>query len=271
MPSAALPLFAKVVRDTWPGLLAWAAAIAAASLVYLPLHRSFAGEETFTKLIASLPQELIKALNYDLTGIGTGTGPGYVQATIYGLVGFAFLTIAAVGWGGEAVGGDEESGRLELTLAHAVSRSQVVLERALAMTVKVVVLAGVTLGTVLALNEPSDLGIDAGNLVGTSVVFAALTLLPGAMALAVGAWTGRRMPALAAGAALAVLGYTVNAIGNQSADLDWLHRFSPYHWAYGNQPLINGADWGAVALLAGFSAALIALAVLGLNRRDAAV
>lgn len=267
MPSAVLPLFAKVIRDTWPGLLAWAAAIVAASLVYLPLHSSFAGEDTFAQLIENLPQELIKALNYDLIV----TGPGYVQATMFGLIGFAFLTIASVGWGGQAIGGDEESGRLELTLAHAVSRSQVVLERALAMTVKVMVLAGVTLGMVLALNGPSGLGIDARNLVGTSVVFAALTLLPGAMALAVGAWTGRRVPALAAGAALAVLGYTFNAIGNQSAGLDWLHRLSPYHWAYGGQPLINGADWGAVALLVGFSAALVALAVFGLNRRDTAV
>lgn len=265
MPSV-LPLFGKVVRDTWPGLLAWAAAIAGAMLVYLPLHRSFSDEEIFTELIKSMPEELTKALNYDLIV----TGPGYVQATIYGLIGFAFLTIAAVGWGGQAVGGDEESGRLELTLAHAVGRSQVVLERALAMTLKVAVLACVTLGMVLALNEPSDLGLDPGNAVGTSVVFAALTLLPGAMSLAVGAWTGRRVPALAAGAALAVLGYTLNAIGNQSSELDWLHRFSPYHWAYGNQPLVNGPDWAAAALLAGCSAVLVAFAVVGLNRRDVA-
>lgn len=263
MPNA-LPLFAKVARDTWPGLLAWAAAIAGTMVVYLPLHRSFSDEEIFREMIKSMPEELTKALNYDLIV----TGPGYVQATIYGLIGFAFLTIAAVGWGGQAVGGDEESGRLELTLAHAVGRSQVVLERALAMTLKVVILAAVTLGMVLALNEPSDLDIDPVNAAGTSVVFAALTLLPGAMALAVGAFTGRRVPALAAGAAVAVLGYTFNAIGNQSSDLEWLHRFSPYHWAYGNQPLLNGADWAAAALLAGCSAALIALAVLGLNRRD---
>lgn len=265
MPSS-LPLFAKVARDTWPGLVGWAAAIAGTTLVYLPLHRSF-GDESIAQVMESMPQALIKALNYDLLA----SGPGYVQATIYGLLGFAFLTIAAVGWGGQAVGGDEEAGRLELTLAHAVSRSQVVLERALAMTLKVIILAGVTLALVLALNGPSDLGIDVGNAVETSVDFAALALLPGAMALCVGAWTGRRVPALVAGAAVAVLGYTLNALGNQDDNLEWMHTLSPYHWAYGNQPLINGVDWGGFALLAGLSALLVALAVVGLNRRDVSV
>lgn len=265
MPSF-LPLFAKAARDTWPGLVGWAAAIAGMTLVYLPLHRSF-GDASIAQVMESMPQGLIKALNYDLMA----SGPGYVQATIYGLLGFAFLTIAAVGWGGQAVGGDEEAGRLELTLAHAVSRSQVVLERALAMTLKVIILAGVTLALVLALNGPADLGIDVGNALETSVVFAALALLSGAMALCVGAWTGRRVPAIVAGAAVAVLGYALNALGNQGDNLEWMYTFSPYHWAYGNQPLVNGADWGGFGLLAGLSVALVALALVGLNRRDVSV
>ena len=264
--SSSLALFAKATRDSWHGLVGWAAAIAVMTLVYLPLHRSF-GDASMAQVMESMPQALVKAMNYDLIA----SGPGYVQATIYGLLGFAFLTIAAVGWGGQAVGGDEEAGRLELTLAHAVSRSQVVLERALAMTLKVIILAGVTVALVLALNGPSDLGVDVGNALETSVVFATLALLPGATALCVGAWSGRRVPALVAGTAVAVLGYALNGLGNQGDNLEWMHAISPYYWAYGNQPLVNGVDWVACALLAGLSAALVALAVVGLNRRDVAV
>jgi ABC-2 type transport system permease protein len=262
-----LPLFAKAARDTWPGLLGWVGAVVASTLVYLPLYRSFGSSDILNEFLKSMPEGLIKALNYDLVA----TGPGYVQAAIFGLIGFIFLTIAAVGWGAHAVGGDEESGRLELTLAHAVTRSQVVLERALAMAAKVAILAGVTLGMVLLLNGPSNLDIDPVNVVGTSVVFASLALLSGAAALAAGAWTGRRLPGLVAGSAVAVLGYVFNGIGNQNADLAWLLRYSPYNWAFGNQPLVNGVDWGAAGLLAGISLLLVALAVVGLNRRDVAV
>ncbi|SDN65407.1 ABC-type multidrug transport system, ATPase component [Cryobacterium flavum] len=49
------------------------------------------------------------------------TGAGYTQATLFGLIGFLLLSIAATSWGAGALGGDEESGRLELTLAHGVT------------------------------------------------------------------------------------------------------------------------------------------------------
>jgi ABC-2 type transport system permease protein len=48
------------------------------------------------------------------------------------------MTIASAGWGAAAVGGDEESGQLELTVAHGVTRIQVVLERALSLFLRVV-------------------------------------------------------------------------------------------------------------------------------------
>ncbi|WP_241976035.1 MULTISPECIES: ABC transporter permease subunit [Cryobacterium] len=259
-----MPLFTKAARDSWAGLLGWVLAIVVSTLVYLPLYRTFGSSAILDDLIKSMPQAMIRALNYDLIA----TGAGYVQATIFGLIGFIFLTIAAVSWGAQAVGGDEESGRLELTLAHAVTRTQIVLERALALVLQVLVLAGVTLVMVLLLNGPANLNVDPVKAVGTSVVFAALTLLSGAVALAVGAWTGRRLPALVAGSGIAVLGYALNGIGNQNPDLEWLHRYSPYNWAFGDQPLLDGVDWGAVALLSGLSLLLVALAVVGLNRRD---
>jgi ABC-2 type transport system permease protein len=259
-----LPLFLKVLRDGWRGLLGWMLALTAAMLIYLPLHRSFATPESMQLLIDKMPQGLIKALNYDLLA----SGAGYVQATIFGLLGFVFLTIAAVGWGAQAVGADEESGRLELTLAHAVTRSQVELERALALILRLLVLAATTLGGVLLLNGPTDLQLNSTKTVETTVVFFALTLLTGTFALAVGAFTGRRLPAIVAGAGLAVYGYILNAVGNQNADWDWLHPWSPYYWAYGNQPMLHGADWPYAALLGGCSLVLLALAVLGLNRRD---
>ena len=86
-----------------------------------------------------------------------------------------------------------------------------------------------------------------------------------------GALTGRKVYAIAAGAAVAVLGYVFNAVGRQSPDVDWLLNLSPYHWAYGNSPVTNGADWGAAAGLLGISAALIALGAVALQRRDVGV
>lgn len=74
--------------------------------------------------------------------------------------------------------------------------------------------------------------------------------------------------AIGVGAGVAVLGYALNAIGNQNPDLDWVPTFSPYDWAFGDRPLSDGVDWAGLGLLAGVSALAIAIAVGALQRRD---
>ena len=223
----ALPLFRRAFFDTWRSTLGWALGLAAAIFLYLPLYPSIGGSAQMQDMIDALPPEMTKALNYDQIA----TGPGYTQATLFGLLGFLLMTIASVSWGAAAVGGDEESGQLELTLAHGVRRVQVVLERALALLLRVVLLAAVVCVLVWLLNGPAQLGIELGNLLGATVLFAGLALLSGTAALCVGAVTGRRTYGLAAGAAVAVLGYVFNAVGRQSKDVEWLLDESPYPWA----------------------------------------
>ena len=259
-----LPLFRRSFFGTWRSTVGWAAGLAAAAFLYLPLYPSVGGSLQGQDMINSLPAEMTKALNYD----HIATGPGYTQATLFGLLGFLLMTIASVAWGAAAVGGDEESGQLELTLAHGVRRVQVVLERALALLLRVVLLSALVLALVLMLNGPSQLEVDPGNVFGAAVLFAGLALLSGTAALCAGAVTGRRMYGLAAGTAVGVLGYVFNAVGRQSKDVEWLLNLSPYHWAYGNFPVANGADWAAVGWLWGISAALVVLAAVALERRD---
>ena len=259
-----LPLFERAFVDSWRSTLGWAAGLAAAIFLYLPLYPSIGGSSEMLSMLDALPPEMVRALNYDQIT----SGPGYTQATMFGLIGFLLMSIASVAWGAAAVGGDEESGQLELTLAHGVTRSQVVLERALALLLRVALLAGLVFVLVTLLNESAGLNIRLQNLAGTSVLFAGLAMLSGSAALVAGAATGRKTAGLAAGAGVAVLGYVFNAVGRQSRDVDWLLNFSPYNWAYGNNPLANGADWAAAGWLWGISAVLVGLGATALSRRD---
>lgn len=262
-----LPLFTKALTDSWRSTLAWAVGLTGAIMLYLPLYPSIGGSSQMQQMIDALPQGMTKALNYDQIA----TGPGYTQATLFGLIGFLLMSMASVGWGAAAVGGDEESGLLELTLAHSVTRVQIVLERALALIVRIAILTALVFVLVLVLNGPAQLNIDVGHLAGAVLLFAALGLLSGTAALFVGALSGRKVYGVAAGAAVAVLGYVFNAVGRQSPNVDWLLNLSPYHWAYGNSPVANGADWGAVTGLYAISVALIALGAFALQRRDVGV
>jgi ABC-2 type transport system permease protein len=261
-----LPLFRRNLADTWRGLAGWTAGVAGILLIYLPIYPSFGENGQMEELIASLPPELVNTLGYDQIA----TGAGYAQATFYGLVGFVLVTIAAVGWGTGAIANDEENGQLELTLAHGVVRGQVLAERTAAVLVKLLWLALAGALVVAALNDSAELSIETGPLIATSVALVGLAFLSAAAAIGIGAVTGRRGWALGAGAGVAVYAYAVNALGNQSEDLAWLHDWSPYAWAYGEDPLTNGWDW-RIWLLYAVSAALLLVGWLVVRRRDVAI
>ncbi|MDN5668515.1 MAG: ABC transporter permease [Renibacterium salmoninarum] len=264
---APFPIFGKVFTDSWRSLIGWGVGLAAVIFLYLPIYPSIGGSSQMQDLINSLPEQLTKSIGYDQIS----TGSGYTESTMFGLLGFLLMTIAAVSWGASALGGDEESGQLELTLAHGVTRVQVALERFAALAVKVLALTALVFVLVLALNGPSELELDPLKLLGTCLLFGGLTLLSGTVALLFGALFGRRVWGVGAGAFVAVVGYIFNAIGNQSSDLAWLHSFSPYSWVFGNTPLTNGANWGTAI---GFYLAILALGgltALVLRKRDVGV
>lgn len=256
-------VFLRLVMDGWRGMIGWLIGIAAVLALYLPLYPSIASPQ-MTELINNLPTELVEVLGYD----DIVTGAGYTQATFFGLLGYVLIAIAATAWGAAFIAGTEETGRLELTLAHAVGRVQYAIESIAALLAKILVLALMVYLMIWALNEPSELNLSAVNLLAGTIAWGSLGLLSGSAALAVGALSGRRMWAIAAGAGVAVIGYVFDAVGNTNEDLQWLYNFSPYHWAYGTSPLTEGFDWSGFALLWALCAIFIGLTATGLARRD---
>ncbi|MGM1017172.1 MAG: ABC transporter permease subunit [Actinomycetota bacterium] len=259
-----LPVFRRALRESWRALLAWTLGVVAVLFMYLPLFPSIGGDGQMQQIIESLPPELVNALGYDQIG----TGAGYAQGTFYGLIGYLLLAIAAIGWGASAVAGAEESGRLELDLAHGVSRVGYVAEIWAAMLVRLVWLTGVAGLIVALLNDSAQLEIEPARIIDATVVLIGVTLLAGSVALLTGALTGHRSPAVAAGAGIAVIGYAFNAIANQVEDASWLRVLSPYSWAYHQPPLVEGASIPGAVALWGVSLVLLAASAWVLHRRD---
>jgi ABC-2 type transport system permease protein len=258
-----LPLTRRALLDGWRPLLWWLLGLVAVELLYLPLFPLIAGPD-MSELLDKLPRELVQTIGYD----DITSGPGYAQSTFFGLVGFVLLTIAAIGWGTAAIAGDEENGTLELTLAHAVSRTQLVLERSLAIVVKLVALGAVAAAVMLIVNAFVGLDLELVTVLAATATFLALALSTAMVALAAGAITGRRSIALGAGTAVAVLGYVANAVGKLVPDLEWMRGLSPYAWAWAESPLKNGLDGAGFAGLIALSAVALTLALLGFARRD---
>src|SRR5690606_31092748 len=122
------------------------------------------------------------------------------------------LIVYGVSLGTRLVAGEEEDGTLELELAAPVTRAAIYRERLLALWTGLVVLSAVVFLTTVLL--VAVLGIDVGPVPVAAGSVGLLLLVAGfaTIALAVGAWTGRRTYALAAGAGLAAAAFVLNGV-----------------------------------------------------------
>lgn len=265
-PPARLPLLRQELRRSLRGLVGWTLGNAAAILLYLPFYPSIGGSQELLDYFEAFPPSVVSAFGLDQMA----TGAGYTQATYFALTAFLLFAIAAVSWGAAAIAGDEEGGGLELTLAHGVTRAQVVLERALAILVRIVCLAASGIVIIWAINDVSRLALEVGGLVAVSTALVGLTFLVGMAALCAGAITGKRSAATATGAGVAVLAYILDAV-SRSADFEWLGAISPVRWAFGADPINAGLDWPGFLALLGAALALLGVALASFRRRDVGI
>jgi ABC-2 type transport system permease protein len=254
-------VLSKTLWDQRRSLTWWAVGLLAVVAVYVLPYQQYLDQGA---LNINTDSGLYQALGFD-------TSPaGYLQGTMFGLLGPLLLIMAAVVAGARAVAGDKETGLLDLLLAHPVSRSRLLWERFGALAVTTAWLGLVAWVGTVAATGAADMGIGTGNLAAAVAGMALLALGFGTLALAAGAVSGRRGLVLGVTAALAVAAYLVHAIAPQISELDGLKRLSPFYYFIGGDPLRTGFDLGHLAVLAVIPLVLLGVALVALNRRDIA-
>jgi ABC-2 type transport system permease protein len=202
-----------------------------------------------------------------LGGADYATITGWMRSEIgavYGplVVAFTGISVAA------ATAGEEEAGILALTLAHPVTRSRLLLAKAAAVALSVVVVAlGTFVGLVVGVAVGGG-GIALADIVALAVHLAFFGWAVGALALAVAASTGRRALASGVAAAFALLGFLLNGFAPLVDTIDWLKYLSVFYYYEGHDPIGNGLHAGDLVVLGIATLALTALAVAGFRQRD---
>jgi beta-exotoxin I transport system permease protein len=260
-------VLAQTVRERARSTLWWSLGLAAVVALTVAFYPSVRGDTSLNDFSEQLPESL-RALfvggELDIT-----SAAGYLNSQIFALVAPLVLLVFAIGHGSGAVAGEEERGTLDLLLAHPLRRRDYVVQRFGAMSALLVVLTLVLLVTTALGALPVDLHIGFGKLASGSVSVGLLALLFGALALTVGAVRPGRSTAIAVSAGLAVFAWLFDGLSHTVSALEPWRPVSPFYWALGKDPLRDGAQWGAWAILLAATAILVVAGAAGLERRDA--
>lgn len=126
-----------------------------------------------------------------LDGFGfadTTSAVGYLTGAVFGLVLPLLVTFYGVATGTRTTSADEESGILDLLLAHPLSRTRLLLERNAALATGAVLIAAVFLGGLLAVRTGAHLNaVSPADIAAQTVHLALLALLFGALTSGLGA------------------------------------------------------------------------------------
>jgi ABC-2 type transport system permease protein len=259
-----IALLRKAVDEQRRSAVAWGIGLLGLAFTYAAIYPSIVkSQAALDQYMQSLP-----AAFRELFGVDYSSPAGYLRAELFASLGPLVFLLFAIGAGARAIGGEEEAGTLEVFLALPVLRRSVVLSKALTATLVSAALAAVLWVALLLLGRPFDLTVPAIDLAAACVMLWLLGLAFGAIALLVGAATGRRGTAVATTGTLAGVAYIVNLFGLTVSALEPFRPLSPFRWALAPDPLTTGLHPANVAVLLGIALVATALAVVAFERRD---
>lgn len=253
----------KSLWDTRRSFLGWAIGLAGAAGIYTSSY-ALIEPTSYEEVIDAFPTEILEAMGWE--DIATPTG--YLGSTVFGLVVPILTVIFAIAIGTRFLAGDEEAGTMELTLTHPVSRTSFVLQRAGAALLAGFGSGAVVFAAVALLAGPVGLEVPLSRIVAASLSLALLAVTFAMLAIALGAWIGKRGIVLGVCSAVAVFAYFASTVLTTVDGFEWLDKTSLFYYYGGQEILEGGLLVGRLVVLVVVSAVLLVTAVIGFERRD---
>jgi ABC-2 type transport system permease protein len=258
-------VYSKTLYDQRRGVAGWSAAIfilVGLESALWPSIRDMAG---LKEIYAKFPEELGKLFDFE----AMTTGPGFLNAELFTLLLPGLFLVYGIGHGARTLAGEEEDGTLDLLLVTPITGARIVLQKALALFTCLFALGAALFISTVGMSLVFGLGISAGQAASGSLAMVLLGSEYCALALAVGAISGRRSIAVSTASAAATAAYVLYATGLMIESVEPWQPLSPFQQALTGGPLGAGLPAAYLWLVAG-AAALVLIAMPSLDGRDIA-
>ncbi|GAB2817661.1 ABC transporter permease subunit [Lentzea nigeriaca] len=259
-------LMTKSLRDNRGSTIGWGIVLVASVLLQLAVYPAVRGAAVeFEKLLESYPDAFKALFNVQQS---LASGVGYLQGEVFGFLAPLVLLGVAIGQAARATAGEEKAHTMDLLLANPISRTRLLLDKALAVLVSLA-LVTVSFGVVLVMGSSvAGLGVPWLDLVFAVKASAVVALPFGALALLIGALTGQPGLAVAIPVGLGLLTYLLDALSPLSEGLRPWRVLSPFHHAAVNDALTGHPNWLGLAGLVVVTAILVVGAAQAFEHRD---
>ncbi|MBA2578822.1 MAG: ABC transporter permease subunit [Euzebyaceae bacterium] len=260
-------VFTKTLRDQRRSVIGWLLGIVLLIAYVVAFWPSMERSPALTQITEELPE----ALRAFVGGADLTTARGFFSTQLFAFMLPVLVGILAVGKGAATVAGEEERGDLDLLLAQPVPRWRVALEKAAAVLATIAAVVAVSCAVLWTGIAVIGADVTAAEVARGMVGLGLLGWLLAAVALAVGAATGHRGTAVAAGAVVGLLAYLASTFARLANGLGWLAAASPWTWAFRGDALGEGPGASGVAGLVVLTAALLAAGIWRFTERDVGV
>ena len=246
-------------------ILGWGLGIAALGLILVPFYDVFMEQQAdFMQMLESYPPEVLAFFGGDAASMASPAG-------YLGMYGFSMLPVIlgifALIAGSGLLASDEENGRLDLIVAHPVSRAALFWGRLagfVVSTVAILILGWLGFAVLLG---ASSLDVSWGEMAIPFLPLLAQVLIYGTLALLFSMLLpARRLAAMAAGLVM-VVSYVSSSMATLNESLAAVARFLPYDYFQGGDALSGLNLTWFLGLLAA-STVLALLAWWRFQRRD---
>jgi beta-exotoxin I transport system permease protein len=260
----------KSLRDARRSLVWWSLGLAGMVALLVAVYPTVRDNPALNRLVKQYPDALKAFIGFG-GEIDYVSAAGYLGSELFSFMVPLLLLVAAIGAGARALAGEEEAGTLGLLLSCPVSRRRLALEKLAALVAELVLLGAVLLLSLEIGARAVGMAISLAHLAAATTGAVLLALLYGALALLLGAATGKRALSASVAAAAAVAAYLVSSLAPLVHALDAAKLVSPFYHYSASDPLRHGlAPEHALLLLAGAALAAV-LTPLAFERRDLAL
>ena len=264
-----LPVINWELRQRRTSIIWWSIGVAAMIAMLMLLYPSIRDQAAeLNKALNQLPDSL-KSLRTGGSQVDITSPIGFLNSQLYYVTLPLLLGILTIGLGSSLLAKEEQSHTLELPLSRPISRTRLLLAKAVAGLLIVGIVGAVMTLVTVAFAKIVEMDIDLGNLLLTSLLTTLFAASFGVIAYAftaVGTQTHRLSIAIAV--LVSFGGYIIKSLSGLTDWLETVVKVIPYHYFNPTELLQGNVSTGLlVYLIVTFVIGGIA-AWLGFRRRD---